>query len=51
MKVKIKIIKDHSNGLKKGDVKTLSKKFADELIKIGLAEEVKTRKPSTKKEK
>jgi len=49
MKVKIKIIKDHSNGLKKGDVKTLSKQFADELIKIGLAEEVKTR--TTKKTK
>lgn len=50
MKVKIKILKDHSNGLKKGDVKTLSKNFSDELIKIGLAEEVKaTRKPKEKK--
>ena len=43
--MKIKILKDHENGLKKGQIKTISKFYALELIKIGLAEEVKTRKP------
>ena len=43
--MKIKILKDHESGLKKNQVKTIAKNYALELIKMGLAEEVKTRKP------
>lgn len=49
--MKIKILKDHPSGLKEGQICNPSDSIAKKLIYNGLAEEVKTRKPSTKKEK
>lgn len=50
--MKIKIIKDCENGLKVGDLRTLNTSVAKELIRLGIAEEVKaTRKATPKKEK
>lgn len=50
--MKIKIIKDCENGMKSGDIKNnIADSVAKELIRLKIAEEVKTRKPSTKKEK
>lgn len=42
--MKIKIIKDHKSGLKKGEFSNPNDAVALELIKMGIAEEVKNRK-------
>jgi len=47
--MKIKIIKDHASGLKKGENSNPSEAIALDLIKMGIAEEIKEKK-STKKQ-
>jgi hypothetical protein len=43
--MKVRILKDHVSGLKKDAISNPSDAIAKKLIKNGLAEEVKTRKP------
>ena len=47
----IKILKDHPSGLKEGQISNPSDSIAKKLIANGLAEEVKTRKATPKKDK
>lgn len=49
--MKVKILKDHPNGLKEGQVKDLNISIAREVIRLGVAEEVKPKKAPVKKAK
>ena len=51
--MKVRFLKDHPSGLVKGQVKEIRSSYVKNLIKNGLAEEVKATKPKqtrTKKE-
>lgn len=47
--MKVEILKDHVSGLQKGQVKTLTFKNANSLIKMGLAKELKEKESKPKK--